>query len=53
MDTEWDQPGNSQLFDNGTNVGIGTTTPTAKFSINELFKVTSAGTVQYANSVNR
>jgi hypothetical protein len=44
--------GNSQIFDNGTNVGIGTTTPTAKFSINELFKVTSTGTVQYANSVN-
>ena len=26
---------NSQLFDNGTNVGIGTTTPSAKFHINQ------------------
>lgn len=26
--------GNSQIFDNGTNVGIGTTTPTAKLEVN-------------------
>ena len=25
--------GNSQIFDNGTNIGIGTTTPTAKFDV--------------------
>jgi len=44
--------GNSQIFDNGTNIGIGTTTPTAKLSVNELFKVLATGTVQFANGVN-
>ena len=29
----------SQIFDNGTNVGIGTTTPTAKFSVNGATKI--------------
>lgn len=33
--------GNSIIFDNGTNVGIGTTSPTTRFQIGELFKVTS------------
>lgn len=30
--------GNSQIFDNGTNVGIGTITPTAKFDVNGVIK---------------
>lgn len=30
--------GNSQIFDNGTNVGLGTITPTAKFDVNGVIK---------------
>lgn len=36
----------------GGNLGIGTVTPSARLSVNELFKVNSNGTVQYANAVN-
>jgi hypothetical protein len=34
--------GNSQIFDNGTNVGIGTTTPQAKFSVNGNTQITGS-----------
>ena len=37
--------GNSQIFDNGTNVGIGTTTPSSKLhTVNEAFIGNSGGT---------
>ncbi len=31
--------GNSQIFDDGTNIGIGTTTPTAKLDVNGTIKI--------------
>ncbi len=37
------QLGNSQIFDNGTNVGIGTTSPSEKFQIGNNFKVSNDG----------
>ena len=33
--------GNSQIFDNGTNVGIGTTSPGAKLEVNGSFRATT------------
>jgi hypothetical protein len=33
----------SQIFDDGTNVGIGTATPTAKLEINGQVKITGGG----------
>lgn len=37
--------GNSQIFDNGTNVGVGTASPTEKFHIyNGKLRITNAGT---------
>lgn len=35
--------GNSQIFDNGTNVGIGTASPSEKFQIGNNFKVSNDG----------
>ena len=35
--------GNSQIFDNGTNVGIGTTSPDQKLEVNGNIKLTSGG----------
>ena len=37
--------GNSQIFDNGTYVGIGTTTPQANLDVNGNFKLGQQGTV--------
>ena len=42
--------GNSIIYDNGTNVGIGTTTPSAKLEINGNLRV---GTVAQTGSANR
>ena len=39
--TDADTIGNSQIFDNGTNVGIGTTSPTAKLTIGSNASVLS------------
>jgi len=45
--------GNSQLFDNGTNVGVGTITPTSKFTVaagnNDGISINSTGT-NFANA---
>jgi hypothetical protein len=40
---------NSQIFDNGTNVGIGTTAPSAKLDVNGTFKLVNGS--QGANKV--
>lgn len=51
--------GNSQIFDNGTNVGIGTTAPAAPLSIkfpvsgNKHIEFVSAGGVNYIESLDR
>jgi len=37
--------GNSQIFDNGTNVGIGTTSPGAKLDVSGIARATSLSTV--------
>lgn len=42
--------GNSIIYDNGTNVGIGTTSPNAKLSINGTTQITS-GSIQGGNSL--
>lgn len=48
--TKWNNPGgtaigNSTIFDNGTNVGIGTTTPAVKFQVANNAAVTDAGSI--------
>ena len=42
--------GNSQIFDNGTNVGIGTASPIAKLTINQL-PVAESGSTSYGTAV--
>lgn len=43
--------GNSRIFDNGTNVGIGTTSPADIFDVNGKFTVTSGGNVGVGSTV--
>jgi hypothetical protein len=42
--------GNSQVFDNGTNVGIGTASPVAKLTINQL-PIAEVGSTSYGTAV--
>ncbi|MCM2339341.1 MAG: DUF5011 domain-containing protein [Burkholderiales bacterium] len=44
--------GNSLIFDNGTNVGIGTTAPTQKLSINGSVNMISNGAITFENTNN-
>jgi hypothetical protein len=44
--------GNSQIFDNGTNVGIGTATPAEKLQVNGLVRITNStfAGIEYHNT---
>jgi hypothetical protein len=44
--------GNSQIFDNGTNVGIGTVTPAEKLQVNGLVRITNStfAGIEYHNT---
>ncbi|MBS1538530.1 MAG: hypothetical protein JST20_12370, partial [Bacteroidetes bacterium] len=56
--TKWAADGltlqNSQLFDNGTNVGVGTANPLALFSVgtNSQFQINSTGAITTATGIN-
>jgi hypothetical protein len=43
---------NSQVFDNGTNVGIGTSSPTAKLDVNGTIKVAPTGASVFQTNVS-
>jgi hypothetical protein len=42
--------GNSQIFDNGTNVGIGTTSPTAKLDVHSVIRATNTSSATFQSA---